>query len=50
MLNTLKLTTKRLSAKMPITQEKLDFHPKALKQSFLNSALKSSHYKETQIK
>ena len=50
MLNKLNLTSKRLSAKMPITQEKLDFHPKALKQSFLNSALKSSHYKETQIK
>lgn len=41
---------KRLSAKIPLIQEKLDFHPKALKQSYSNSALKSSHYKEGQIK
>ena len=40
---------KRLSAKIPVTQEKFDFHPKALKQSYLNSALKSSHYKELKL-
>lgn len=30
--------------------KKLDFHPKALQQLYLNSALENSHYKEAQIK